>query len=77
MSNYYFAEDGNWGDHTDLVVIDEDEVDAHFFDSAENTTDSERSRFAAWYKENDHEREEPEDDYGLGCAVCDKWERGF
>jgi hypothetical protein len=75
MTHYYFATDGNWGDHTDLVVIDEDETDAHFFDSIESTTDSNRSAFAEWFKNNDHDKEANTDDE-FGCDVCDKWEDG-
>lgn len=73
MTNFYFAEDGNWGDHTDLVVIDEDEIDEHFWSSVEMTTDSERRAFAEWFKNNDHELQSNEDE-NFGCDLCDNWE---
>lgn len=75
MTHFYFAADGNWGDHTDLVVIDEDETDTHFFESIESTTDSNRSAFAEWFKYNDHDLV-PNEDGEFGCDLCDKWEEG-
>jgi len=75
MPNFYFAEDGNWGDHTNLVVIDEDETSEHFWESINNTTDNERSAFAGWFKNNDHDLESNFDGY-FGCSICDKWELG-
>jgi hypothetical protein len=75
MPNFYFAEDGNWGDHTNLVVIDEDETNEHFWESIECTTDTERSKFAEWFKNNDHELQ-PNSNDEFGCDLCDKWELG-
>lgn len=75
MPNFYFAEDGNWGDHTNLVVIDEDEIDEHFWASIEYTTDSERSKFAEWFKNNEHDLQ-PNSNGEFGCDLCDKWELG-
>ncbi len=75
MTHFYFAQDGNWGDHTDLVVIDEDETDAHFFDSIELTTDNNRADFAEWFKNNDHSKA-PNDKWRFGCDLCDNWKDG-
>lgn len=80
MTEFYFAEDGNWGDASGLVVVDAAETDPHFIEVVDNgLSDSDRRPFAEWFKNNDHKAEPTETDWGISagvCSFCDHWENG-
>ena len=68
MAKLYFADDGNYGDATDLVVVDLDTLDEHLTDSVETyTTDNSRLAFVKWFMDNDHKALET--DYEP-CDLC-------
>jgi hypothetical protein len=77
MTDFYFADDGNWGDASGLTVIEDGSVDDHFWGIASECHDNDRNSFAFWFKNNDHDKEETAEQYGFSmgvCAVCDKWQ---
>jgi hypothetical protein len=77
MTDFYFADDGNWGDASGLIVIEEGSVENHFWEIVDNCHDNDRNSFAFWFKNNDHDPEETTEQYGFSggvCAVCDNWE---
>jgi hypothetical protein len=77
--DYYFADDGNWGDASGLLIIETEMVDKHFWEVLESTTDHDRNSFAAWFKSNDHDQEDTSNQYGFSggvCLTCDHWENG-
>lgn len=53
MAQLYFAEDGSWGDATDLIILDDD--DYRFTDEQweeiSNATDSERAKLVQRFKD--------------------------
>jgi len=68
----YVAEDGNYGDSTGLVIVDNESLDEHFYNYLEYCSDWLRAGYAEWFSENDHDFMESE---GLHaeCIICEEW----
>ena len=62
MATYYFAEDGSWGDATDIILLDEDDYtfSDEQWEEISNATDSERLGLVQRYKDEYDGLIEPE-----------------
>lgn len=67
-NEFYFADDGNYGNAEGLLIVDGDKVDEHFGDSViDFTTDNTRLDFARWFVANNHEAVVGE---RVSCSIC-------
>jgi hypothetical protein len=69
MTKYYFAEDGNFGDANDILLVDDENLDVHFWEGLDWSADSDRLTFAKWFAGNNHKT----DSKGTqtSCSLCD------
>jgi len=69
----FFAGDGSWGDASDIVIVNVEELDGHFVEFMEELRDYQRPDFMRWYVENQtHDQMES----NTACDVCERWESG-
>jgi len=69
----YFAGDGSWGDASDLVIINAEELDGHFTEFVDELHDYQRPDYVRWYVENQTHDQLPQDS---ACEICNLWESG-
>jgi hypothetical protein len=69
MTKFYFAEDGNFGDADNILLVDDDNLDAHFWEGLDWSSDNDRLSFAKWFAGNDHETDNAGDQ--TSCSLCD------
>jgi hypothetical protein len=71
----YFAGEGSWGDASDIVVVNVDELDGHFEEMMEEVSDYNIPDFMRWYVDNQgHDQRSSDISY---CEVCNCWESGL
>lgn len=69
----YFAGDGSWGDASDVVIVNVEELDGHFSEFIDELLDYQVPDFMRWYVENQtHDQLEGE----TACDICDRWQSG-
>ena len=69
----FFAGDGSWGDASDVVIVNVEELDGHFGDFIDELHDYQRPDFMRWYVENQtHDQMEGD----TACQICELWESG-
>lgn len=69
---FYVSVDGNYGDASDIVVIDLDEViQDHFIEMIEGVHDWQRPKFVRWNLTFPHEP--LESDYSV-CSICENYD---
>jgi hypothetical protein len=68
----YVAPDGNYGDSEDIVIVNNESFDEHFYGYLDNATDWLRPLYASWFEQNDHDFEQSED-LPWACAICEKY----
>lgn len=71
VGNTYFAEDGSYGDATDLVLTDTSSWTSSMWDVVENSTDSQRQQLAEHFVLGEHHFDTIEDDFDGNHKVCD------
>ena len=69
----YFAGDGSYGDASDLVIVNVQELDGHFADFLDEVNEWQRPDFMRWYVENQTHDQLPQDS---ACEICNLWESG-
>jgi hypothetical protein len=69
----YFAGDGSWGDASDVVIVNVEELDGHFAEFIDELSDYQRPDFMRWYVENQTHDQLPQDS---ACEICNLWESG-
>jgi hypothetical protein len=70
----FFAGEGSWGDASDIVIVNVDELDGHFSEVIEGISEYSIPDFMRWYVDNQTHDQQP-NDY-LPCEVCELWEQG-
>jgi hypothetical protein len=69
----YFAGDGSWGDASDVVIVNVEELDGHFTEFLDEVNEWQRPNFMRWYVENQtHDQLEGD----TACDVCYRWQSG-
>jgi hypothetical protein len=68
----YVAPDGNYGDSEDIVIVNNESFDEHFYGYLDNSTDWLRPLYASWFEQNDHDFEQSED-LPWACSICEKY----
>lgn len=71
----YFAGDGSYGDASDVVIINVQELDGHFSDFLDEVNEWQRPDFMRWYVENQTHDQEPHT--YTACQVCEHWNEGM
>jgi hypothetical protein len=71
----YFAGDGSYGDASDLVIINVQELDGHFDDFLEEVNEWQRPDFMRWYVDNQGHDQYPHT--YTACQVCEHWNEGM
>jgi hypothetical protein len=69
----YFAGDGSWGDASDVVIVNVQELDGHFSEFIEELSDWQIPDFMRWYVDNQTHDQWAGDS---ACEVCDRWQSG-
>jgi hypothetical protein len=69
----YIAKDGNYGEAENLVIVNNESFDEHFYQYLEYCSDSIRSEFAKWFEANDHDFHEGDNSLPWECKVCEKY----
>jgi hypothetical protein len=72
MAKMFFATDGSYGDAEGIAIIETDELSDHFSDYAENISDYERTEWAEWFVDNNHDSQTPDDPYEE-CHYCENY----
>lgn len=69
----YFAGDGSYGDASDVVIVNVEELDGHFSEFIDELSDYQVPDFMRWYVENQtHDQME-----GMtACDICELWQSG-
>ncbi len=70
----FFAGEGSWGDASDVVIVNVQELDGHFTDVIDELSDWQLPNFMRWYVEN-QTHDQRTSDYSA-CDVCACWESG-
>ena len=73
MATFYFAEDGNWGDATDLILIDEDDykfTDA-MWDCISESGDNSRMEIVQHFIDVANDVAEHDWDGLATCTICE------
>ena len=69
----YFSGDGSWGDASDVVIVNVEELDGHFGDFIDELSDWQRPDYMRWYVENQtHDQTEGD----TACDICYRWKSG-
>ena len=69
----YVAGDGSWGEASDLVIVNVEELDGHYAEFIDELHDYQRPDFMRWYVENQsHDQMEGD----TACQICELWESG-
>jgi len=67
----FFAGEGSWGDASDVVIINVQELDGHFADFIEEVNEWQRPEFMRWYVDNQTHDQQPHS--YTACRVCELW----
>ena len=69
----YFAGDGSWGDASDVVIVNVQELDGHFAEFLDELHDYQIPDFMRWYVDNQtHDQTEGD----TACDICYAWQTG-
>lgn len=71
----YFAGDGSWGDASDIVIVNVEELDGHFGEFIDEVNEWQRPEFMRWYVENQTHDQDPHT--YTACRVCEQWNEGL
>jgi hypothetical protein len=69
MTKFYFAEDGNFGDADNILLVDDATLDNHFWEGLDWSSDSDRLLFAKWFADNNHATDNSGSE--TSCSLCD------
>lgn len=72
----YVAPDGNYGEAEDLVIVDNESFDEHFYGYLDTCSDWLRPSYAEWFADNDHDFLESES-IQWECETCEDWISDF
>lgn len=70
----FFADEGSWGDASDIVIVDVSELDGHFTEVIDEVSDHKRPEFMRWYVDN-QTHDQTMGEY-TNCTICELWETG-
>ena len=70
----YFSCDGSWGDASDILIINDTELDSHYVEMMDEIGDYDRVNFMRWYVEN-QSHDQQQGDY-TACEICERWQDG-